>query len=246
MRSASLNTAFGYRDFSQRSRKTEWLDQEGIDPEELGRVLHDLARFNAAMLGHTPVLRWLKEVVAYRAEGGPLRLVDAGCGYGDLLRKIRRVAARRGLTIALQGVDVNRESIHIARSVTDPGYEIAFEAADIFEWISAEPVDLIVSSLFAHHLSDERIIDFIAWMEKTATRGWLICDLQRHPLPYYVIGLAGKVTPLHPGVFHDGQISVRRALTHAEWQERLYAAEIPLDEVTISSFWCRYAIGRLR
>ena len=83
-------------------------------------------------------------------------------------------------------------------------------------------------------------------MEKTARRGWLICDLQRHPLPYYVIGFAGKVAPLHPGVSHDGQISVRRALTHAEWQERLHAAEIPLDEVTIRSFLYRYAIGRLR
>jgi hypothetical protein len=63
MRSASLNTAFGCRNFSRRSRETEWLDQEGIDPEELGRVLRDLAWFNAAMLGHIPVLRWLTAII---------------------------------------------------------------------------------------------------------------------------------------------------------------------------------------
>jgi hypothetical protein len=89
-------------------------------------------------------------------------------------------------------------------------------------------------------------VNFLAWMERTASRGWLICDLQRHPVPHFFIGLAGRLSPLHPVVFRDGQISVRRALTRSEWEKQLYAAGIPSEGVTIRSFLFRYAIERLR
>jgi hypothetical protein len=89
MRLISLNTDLAYRDFSQRSRETEWLDQANLDPEELRSVLRDLARFNGAMLGYLPVLRWLRKAVTSVAKNRPLSLLDVGCGYGDLLRAIR-------------------------------------------------------------------------------------------------------------------------------------------------------------
>jgi SAM-dependent methyltransferase len=169
--------------FSQRSRETEWLDQANLDPNELGGVLRDLAQFNGAMLGHCPVLRWLREAAATVPGGRPLSLLDAGCGYGDLLRAIRRWAARRGIAITLQGIDVNAHAIRIAREATDRLDAIDFEVADIFRLQPRKPIDLIVSSLLAHHLSDDEIIDFLGWMERTASRGWLICDLHRHPVP---------------------------------------------------------------
>jgi SAM-dependent methyltransferase len=185
MRLNSLNTDLACRDFSQRSRETEWLDQANLDPEELRRVLRDLARFNGAMLGHLPVLRWLRKAVTSVAENRPLKLLDAGCGYGDLLRAIRSWADRYGITIALRGVDINAQAVRSARDATDPSYAIDYQVADIFRLQSTEPVDLIVSSLFTHHLTNDEIVNFLAWMERTASRGWLICDLQRHPVPHF-------------------------------------------------------------
>lgn len=246
MRLNSLNAGLACRDFSQRSRETEWLDRPNLDPEELRSVLRDLARFNGAMLGHFPVLRWLRKAVTRAAQNGPLSLLDVGCGYGDLLRAIRRWADRHGITIALRGVDINAQAVRSARNATDPGYAIDYQVADIFRLQSTEPVDLIVSSLFTHHLTNDEIVNFFAWMERTASNGWLICDLQRHPVPHFFIGIAGRLSPLHPVVFRDGQISVRRALTRPEWEERLCAAGIPLEAVAIRSFLFRYAIGRLR
>jgi SAM-dependent methyltransferase len=246
MRRDSVIADLARRDFSERSRETEWLDQANLDPEELRSVLRDLARFNGAMLGHLPVLRWLRKAAATVPEGRPLSLLDTGCGYGDLLRAIRRWATRRGIAIALRGIDINAHAIRIAREATDRRDAIRFEVADIFQLQPDEPVDLIVSSLLAHHLSNDQIVAFLGWMERAASRGWLICDLQRHPMPYLFIGLAGRLSPLHPVVFRDGQISVRRALTRTEWNERLCAAGISLEEVRIRSFLFRYAIGRLR
>jgi hypothetical protein len=83
-------------------------------------------------------------------------------------------------------------------------------------------------------------------MEKTARKGWLIYDLQRHPVPYYFIGLMGRLTRLHPMVIHDGRISVARSLTRMEWLARTGEAGVARDAVRLRWFLFRFAIGRLR
>lgn len=43
-------------DLSGRSTESEWLDDAGVDPAELERVLRDLARFNGAILGRRVII----------------------------------------------------------------------------------------------------------------------------------------------------------------------------------------------
>jgi SAM-dependent methyltransferase len=244
---AGRNTAPPSRGgFSRRSEEAEWLDGADLDGTELAAVLEDLARFNTAMLGHLPILRWLRRAVRDLDPSRPIRLIDAGCGYGDLLRAIRRWADRRGLSVALLGLDLNEQTIGIARAATDPGERIEYQAGDALDFRSGEPADLIVSSLLAHHLGNAELVAFLRWMEETARRGWLVCDLHRHPIPYHVIGFTGRLARLHPMVVRDGQISVTRALDRREWEDRLDAAEIARDTVTVSWFLFRWLIGRLR
>ena len=232
--------------FSRRSEEAEWLDGADLDGAALASVLGDLARFNTAMLGHYPILRWLRRATRDLDPSRPLRLIDAGCGHGDLLRAIRRWADRHRLSIELLGLDLNRETIRIARAATDASARIEFEVADALHFQPREPVDLIVNSLFAHHLTSAAIVDLLRWMEATARRGWLVCDLHRHPLPYHVIGLAGKLWRLHPMVVHDGQISVMRALSRGKWGEHLDAAGIPRQAAAVRWFLFRWLMGRVR
>jgi hypothetical protein len=42
---------------------------------------------------------------------------------------------------------------------------------------------VIVSSHFAHHLSDADLVRFLRWMEGAARLGWFVNDLHRHWLP---------------------------------------------------------------
>ena len=93
------------RDLSRRSAESEWLDGADASPDELALVLRDLARFNGAMLGHWPVIDWLRRATRDAPKKTALTLVDVGCGYGDLLRAIRRWARKRDLTIRLIGLD---------------------------------------------------------------------------------------------------------------------------------------------
>jgi 2-polyprenyl-3-methyl-5-hydroxy-6-metoxy-1,4-benzoquinol methylase len=232
-------------DHAQRSSQGEILDG-GIDAAELKLVLRDLARFNGAMLGHWPVVAWLRRATRHLPRDQPLILVDVGCGYGDLLRAIHRWSRKRGLVIKLIGLDLSRETIDVARAATDAADQIEYQVADIFAYRAAEPVDFVVSSLLTHHLSDAMIVSFLRWMEATARKGWLIYDLQRHVMPYVFIGLMGKLTSLHPIVIYDGQISVARSLTRAEWRQCIAAAGLVDHAVDLHWFLYRFVIGRLR
>ena len=118
--------------------------------------------------------------------------------------------------------------------------------ADVFEYRAAEPVDFVISSLLTHHFSNVMIVNFLRWMESTARRGWLIYDLQRHMVPYYFIGLMGKVTSLHRIVIHDGRKSVARSLTRAEWEQRIASAGLASNAAQLRWFLYRFVIGRLR
>jgi len=234
------------RDLSRRSTESEWLDDAGVGAAELQPVLRDLARFNGAMLGHRPVVAWLRRATRDAPRDEPLTVVDVGCGYGDLLRAIRRWSRKRGLNIRLVGLDLSRETIDIARAATDDADQIEYRVADIFDYRAAEPADFVVSSLLTHHFSDAMIVSFLRWMESTARKGWLIYDLQRHVVPYFFIGLMGKVTSLHRIVIHDGRISVARSLTRAEWQHHIASAGIASDAVDLRWFLYRFVIGRVR
>jgi SAM-dependent methyltransferase len=232
-------------DLKQRSQESEWLDREDLDPTELEHVLSDLARFNQTFFGHYPLLRWLDKAVSGQPTAAPT-LVDVGCGYGDVLRAIRRWSRRRGLDIALLGVDLNRETIRIARAATDSADQIDFQVGNAFDLASAAPVDFMISSLVTHHLTDREIVEFLRLMERAARGGWAICDLQRSRFLYHFIGISGRLGRLHPIVVQDGQISVARSLTRADWTQRIAEAGIPQTEVSIGWFLFRFLIGRLR
>ena len=119
-------------DFARRSHAREWLDMATPSPAERAAYLKSLAWFNRAMLGHRPVLSWLDAAMRGLPPGEPSTLLDVGCGYGDLLRTIRHWANRRGLRMRLIGIDLNADTIAIAREATSPGDAIDYLVGDVF------------------------------------------------------------------------------------------------------------------
>jgi SAM-dependent methyltransferase len=222
----------------------ELMDQP-CSYEELNACLRDIARVNRLTGAYRPTFHWLGELVAGAAKSDePLRVVDVGCGYGDSLRRLHGWAAKRGIAVALTGIDLNGDAIRAARAATPSDMQIEWVHGDAFSYDG--PIDVVLSSLLTHHLADAEIVRFLAWMERTARRGWFVNDLHRTAFPYRAFGLLVKVLPFHRFVRHDGLASIRRSFLVEDWQ-RLCAAAGLGDEVSIREYRpARLCVGRVK
>jgi SAM-dependent methyltransferase len=214
-------------DFSRRAVLSEWMDDDSVDFATFAGCLKDLAQVNVLTLGHRPTLAFLARLEGEGRwpTGRPLSLVDVGCGYGDGLRLIDRWAARRGLSIKLTGVDRNPWAAQAARAASADNRSIVWLTGDVFDY-EGEP-DVIVSSLFTHHLDDDQLVRFLAFMDGRARVAWLVNDLLRHPLSYGGFAVLASLMRWHPFVRHDGPVSIRRAFSPKDW--RGYLAEAGVE-----------------
>ena len=225
-----------------RVRRDEQMDDPALDPEVYDRVLRDLARVNFWTFASRPTFAFLR-----RASRGMVafRLLDVGFGHGDMLRRIARWARKRGIAVDLVGVDLNPKSEAAAREVTPLSMPIDYRTGDYRE--VPGPFDFVISSLVAHHMTDEQLRDFIRFMEKQATRGWLINDLHRHTLAYHSFPWLARLIGAHRMVREDGRLSIARAFRPAEWREILAAAGLPDGAARIvRRFPFRLCVERLR
>jgi len=199
------------------------MDERRASPAELAVVLADLAAVNVVTLAHPPTIAFLRRVTRGLPAGVPLRVLDVGYGEGDLLRRIHRWGARAGVRLALSGLDLDPASAPAARAATPPGWNIDYRTGDVFDQPTGGQ-DVVVSSLFTHHLSDAQVVDFLQWMEAGADRGWFINDLHRHTLAYEGFRLLSAAAGWHPMVRHDGAISVTRGFRRRDWDALLRRA----------------------
>src|SRR4051794_28300962 len=153
-------------DFGRRAELSELMD-EPCSRDVMRACLRDLARVNRWFLGYRPTLKWLQAMVGF-AGNEPVRILDVGCGYGDALRRIERWAQERGVAVELTGVDLNPDIIAIAREASGPESPIQWIPVNVFDYDMPVRPHLIVSSLFAHHLSGEDVVRFVRWMETNA------------------------------------------------------------------------------
>ncbi len=233
-------------DLSRRaapSQLAEWMD-EPCTYEDFRQCLRDLGQVNRLTLSYRPTIAFL-EAVAAAAPGQSLRIVDVGSGGGDMLRSVERWAERRGVAVELTGIDLNPYAARVAREVTPVSSRIQWITGDAYSY--AEPVDVVLSSLFAHHLEEPEIVQFLAWSEAVAQRGWFVNDLCREATPYRLFGLLSKFMRWHRFVQHDGPVSFRRSFREADWERMLSAAGISAAQVQLKR-WSpgRLCVGRLK
>lgn len=209
-------------DFSRRSGDSELMDEAGISFAEFHHCLGELEVINVLTLAYRPTLSWLSGMLK-AAAGAPLCVLDAGSGGGDMLRRVQKRARRLGRSVRLIGVDLNPWSKQSAE-LRGAGADIRYETADIFAFEPETEIDVILCSLFTHHLRDDQIVQYLRWVDGRAVRGWFINDLHRHPLPYYFIRLMTRLFSRNRLIRHDAAVSVARSFTVADWQERVRQA----------------------
>ena len=232
-------------DFSKRADLTEMMDQP-CSRDELRACLQDLEKLNRWFLGYRPTLRWLDSLQLHKL-GAPVHIVDVGSGYGDTLRRIETWAQERKVRVKLTGCDLNPDAIAIAAEASTNASGIEWVATDVFHFQSSEPIDIVISSLFTHHLVKSDVVRFLRWMEDRANVGWFINDLSRARIPYHLLNAFSKLAGLHAFVQHDGPVSIERAFVPGDWRQMCAAAGLSEADVTIEGFIpARLCAGRTK
>lgn len=235
------------RDLSARSHEAELMDSGDTDYETFRGCLHDLAKVNVVTLGYRPTMAFLEGLRrAGRFDlGRPITIVDAGSGYGDLLRKVERWARRHKLEARLVGIDLNPWSAKAAKEAALGCSSIEWVTGDIFDRI--ETADVVICALFAHHLDDRRLVEFLRLIEAKSGIGWFINDLHRHPLPYAVFGPLASIMRWHLFVRHDGPVSIARGFVASDWRSLARDAGVDLAVVDIRwRFPFRLCVSRVK
>jgi SAM-dependent methyltransferase len=220
-------------DFSQRAELEECMDRP-CSYEELRDCLRHLAWVNQLTRAHRPVLQWVERVAdSQSGRDRSLRIVDVGCGYGDMLRRIEHWAESRRIAVKLVGVDVNANAVRAAREASPATSEITWVHGDVAACTEADGADLVTATGMMHHLTEVEIVHLLEWMEQTARVGWFIVDLHRKPVPYRVFGALMRFGWWHPFIRPDGLASIRRSFLAEDWQRMCSAAGLPAGAVTI-------------
>jgi len=211
--------------------------------EDFRDCLRSLEQVNRWLLGYRPTLAWLRRLP--RGVHEPVHIVDVGSGGGDLLREIAGWARRRGIAVRLTGIDLNPYAGRAAAERTPLEMGITWVTGDAVLYRPEQPVDIVVSSLMAHHLEDEEIVALLRWMEAGARVGWFLNDLERSERASMMFGWLAVVLGWHRYVRHDGPVSFRRSFREEDWERLLAAAEVPREDVTLEHWRPgRLCVGR--
>ena len=218
--------------FRQRSYKKELLDGANIPFSHIRRNMQELDTINGWLGGHAITQAGVAALLQNITPNKQIHIVEIGCGGGDNLRAIKTWAQNKKLSVSLTGVDMNNECIAFAESV-EANKGISFVHSDYRQATFTTKPDIVFSSLFCHHFTDDEMMQQLQWMLQNSALGFFINDLHRHPLAYYSIKALTALFSKSYLVKNDAPLSVQRAFKREDWQ-RLF------DLAGITNYSCNW------
>ena len=207
--------------FAHRDNALELLDGDHIPAADIRLNMVELDKINRWLGGHAITRSGFREL----AGRGPAETIcEIGCGGGDNLLAIQQITGRKQ-PVRCIGIDHNPDCIAVAESRSwrqKPQLICSDYRSVVFE----QSPDIIFTSLFCHHLSEEDLVPLFRNMRSKARTGFFINDLHRHPLAYYSIRWLTGLFSRSYLVKNDAPLSVRRGFSRSELKSLLEAAGI--------------------
>jgi len=225
-------------DLSHRSNEKELMDRDDISFEAMAQTLKELNVVNSRLGGHAISISGVEQLLTFDE---PSRICEIGCGGGDNLFAIYKYCQRQNIQVLFTGIDLNPECIAFAQQQYPqmPCEWICSDYADVS--FGKRYPDIIFSSLFCHHFSNDQLVTMLKWLQANSRSGFFINDLQRHWLAYYLIKYITKYFSKSYLVKHDACVSVARSFRRQDWKNLFREAGI--NNFSISWRWAfRYLV----
>jgi 2-polyprenyl-3-methyl-5-hydroxy-6-metoxy-1,4-benzoquinol methylase len=211
---------------AQRDRQPELMDQPGLNVDLHRHALAGLEKANSVCRVANIIWRAILNARMIRDRSLPIRVLDIAAGGGDVLLGIAKFAARDNVAIELRGCDISPAAVAFAQDAADkagiPGAK--FSRLNVLTDPLPEAYDIVMSTLFFHHLEESRTTDLLRRMANSARELVLVDDLNRTLAGYFYAWIGGRLLTRSRIVHTDGPLSVRSAYTIAEMSQIARAA----------------------
>lgn len=202
---------------TQRSYTKELMDGDNIPFAAMEQTLKELNTVNTYLGGHAITVEGLQQFIE---SNRPVTICEIGSGGGDNLAAIHKYCNAKNIEARFIGIDMNPECTAFAsRRYKDLPCE--WICSDYSKVTFTEKPDIIFSSLFCHHFTDDELKQMMNWLKQNAGVGFFINDLQRHWLAYVLIKYITKFFSRSYLVKNDACLSVARSFRQEEWERLL-------------------------
>lgn len=206
------------------------MDRPDLDPDLHRAALAGLARINR--LSGVGAAVW--KAVAPVARTG-VHVLDLACGGGDVTLDLWRRARRAGIGPRIEGLDLSPVAVAVARRRAERlSAPVRFRVGDVMAG-SLPEADVIVCSLFLHHLSRADAADLLRRADRAASRRVVIEDLRRGRLGSLLAATVPRLLSRSPVVHVDAVLSARAAFTAGELED--LARRAGVRDVRVGRHW---------
>lgn len=228
-----------------RNRQAELMDDPRLEATRFLGSLEGLRRVNVVTASVGIVWPSIQRI-AERKGSGPLRILDVASGGGDVPLALWRRARKQGIELSIRGCDISPLAVEQGRvRARRAGAEIDFFECDALSEALPERFDIVMSSLFLHHLEWDGARTFLRNVAEAAERAVLISDLVRSRWGYVLASLGIRLLTRCDVCHHDACLSVAGAFTVAE--ARRLALDAGLEGATVTPrFPSRFLLSWVR
>lgn len=215
-----------------RTIADEVMDDFELSGHELRNTLKDLDKINRWLGGNKITIDGLKEILERKKPQGKIKIVDTGCGSGNVLREIAIFGRKKGLSFELIGIDANPHAVKIAQEWSVDYPEISFLEMNLFsEDFETMEKDIILCTLTLHHFRDEQIRHLLKNFAGSVKIGVVINDLQRSATAYRLFQAFCTVFIDNEIARKDGLISILRGFRRKDLNSYAHDLKVKYQKV---------------
>lgn len=217
----------------------ELMDDPNLDPRAHAKALRGLARIN--FVSNSAGILWGPIRDLSLDHSRTLVVLDVATGSGDLPIALARRARKAGIDLHLEACDISAVALaHARASAERAGVSITLHQLNAL----TDPVphaDVVLCSLFLHHLAEESASRLLMVMKNAARRMVVVNDLERSRLGWWLAWIGVRLLTRSRIVHVDGPRSVEGAFTLSEAVK--LASSAGLTPIRTSRHWpCRYRL----
>ena len=188
------------------------MDDLSRPEHEFAAAYRELKIINRTLGGVRAIERFLPPA----KRGVNLLMLDVAAGACDVSEALLEKLPCRIVTL-----DLNARGLKLA----DKSWPVVADALALP--FREDTFDVVMASLFFHHLSNDNCVQVLSQMWRIAKQRILINDLHRHAVAYFSIRALTALFSKSRMVRHDGPVSVLRAFRSRELLDIAGRAGVP-------------------